>query len=144
MSYSNWLSAYYVSKFINTSRNPANRPIPLAMGSSIMIRQLALDRAFRREVLRERRRALREARNGGLWESWMLSTRVAAESSGLVDYGEEDWLTDEEEEEGESVVDSALLRESRLREMKQLPKCYDREMAERYRTIKQVTLRFVR
>ena len=40
MSYNNWLSAYYVSKFINTSRNSANKPIPLAMGSSIMIRQL--------------------------------------------------------------------------------------------------------
>ena len=40
MSYNNWLSAYYVSKFINTSRNSSNKPIPLAVGSSIMIRQL--------------------------------------------------------------------------------------------------------
>ena len=40
MSYDNWLSAYYVNKFIKTSRNSSNKPLPLAVGSSIMIRQL--------------------------------------------------------------------------------------------------------
>ena len=89
-------------------------------------------------MLRDRRRALREAREGGLW---MSSTRVAADSNTLIDYEEEDWFTDEEEEEegagARGGVDSALLRESRLREMKQLPVCFDQEMAERYKIIKQ-------
>ena len=161
MSYDNWLSAYYVNKFIKTSRNSSNKPLPLAVGSSIMIRQLgefcrvsgvtcvmtltlsilpcdvpAKDRAFRREVVRERRRHLRAAQDGGAWQDWMLT-------SSLTDYGEEDWFSDQEEEEEERTVstadiNSAVLRESRLRVMRELPKCADQEMAERYRIIKQV------
>ena len=68
------------------------------------------------------------------WEDW-------------IDYGDEDWLTDQEEEEEEEEeeereastadIKSAVLRESRLRVMRELPKCADQEMAERYRIIKQ-------
>ena len=71
---------------------------------------------------------------GGEWEDW-------------TDYGDEDWLTDQEEEEKEEEeeereastadIKSAVLRESRLRVMRELPKCADQEMAERYRIIKQ-------
>ena len=87
-------------------------------------------------MLRERRRQLRAAREGGAWQDWMLS-------GGLTDYGDEDWFSDQEEEEGEresstADISSAVLRESRLRVMRELPKCEDKEMAERYRIIKEV------
>ena len=98
----------------------------------------AKDRAFRREAMRERRRELRAALSGGNWQDWMLSRH-------LTDYGDEDWLTDQEEEEEEGEerevstadINSALLRESRLRVMRELPKCADQEMAARYKIIKQ-------
>ena len=96
-------------------------------------------------MLRERRRALRAAREGGAWQTWMLSNRVAGENSAssVLDFEEDEWSTDEdgegEEEEVTTAIDSAVLRESRLRVMKQLPKCFDQEMAERYRTMKQVS-----
>ena len=101
----------------------------------------AKDRAFRREVMRERRRELRAARDGGAWQDWMLGSR-------LIDYGDEDWFSDQEKEEEEEEgrrerevstadINSAVLRESRLRVMRELPKCADQEMAERYRIIKQ-------
>ena len=88
--------------------------------------------------MRERRRELRAALSGGNWQDWMLSRH-------LTDYGDEDWLTDQEEEEEEGEerevstadINSALLRESRLRVMRELPKCADQEMAERYKIIKQ-------
>ena len=88
-------------------------------------------------MLRERRRQLRAARDGGAWQDWMLSSR-------LTDYGDEDWFSDQEEgQQGETEVstadiNSAVLRESRLRVMRELPKCADQEMAERYRIIKEV------
>ena len=92
--------------------------------------------------MRERRRQLRAARDGGAWQDWMLSGR-------LTDYGDEDWFSDQEEEEEEEEgecerevstadINSAVLRESRLRVMRELPKCADKEMAERYRIIKEV------
>ena len=87
--------------------------------------------------MRERRRQLRAARDGGAWQDWMLG-------SPLTDYGEEDWFSDQEEEEREGErevstadINSAVLRESRLRVMRELPKCADQEMAERYKIIKQ-------
>ena len=109
-------------------------------GSFDLLAVTAKDRAFRREVMRERRRELRAARDGGAWQDWMLGSR-------LTDYGDDDWFSDQEEEEGEeggrerevstADINSAVLRESRLRVMRELPKCADQEMAERYKIIKQ-------
>lgn len=135
MSHHGWMSAYYVSKFLsNFSKNNKS-----TMEGSILIRQLALDRALRRKVLREKRKALRQKLR--CCSSAKSSTRRL--SFVIFDYGEEDWSTDEEEEEGKMAEAkppqaSAAVRESRLRAMKNLPKCADNDMAERYKTMKQV------
>ena len=68
-SSNHWLSAYYVQKFItNSSRNAStnnahsNRMLetPTPIQNSIMVRQLALDRALRKQVIKDRRRELRQ------------------------------------------------------------------------------------
>ena len=136
MSQNGWMSAYYVSKFLsNLGKNSKS-----TMEGSILIRQLALDRALRRKVLREKRRALRQQLH--CCSSAKSSTRRL--SFVIFDYGEEDWSTDEEVEEAgktpevQPAQESAAMRESRLRVMKNLPKCADNDMAQRYKTMKQV------
>ena len=108
-----------------------------------MIRQLALDRALRRKVVRERRRALRKASATEMIEERPSSRKL---SFIIHDYGEEDWTTDEDDDDDDQDGDedekkpqeSAAIRESRLRVMKNQPKCADEDMAIRYKTLKQV------
>ena len=106
-----------------------------------MIRQLALDRALRRKVVRERRRALRKASSTEMIEERPSSRKL---SFLIHDYGEEDWTTDEDDdhddhdEDEKKPQESAAIRESRLRVMKNQPKCADEDMAIRYKTLKQV------
>lgn len=140
-----WLSAYYVQKFItNSSRNAStNNALSNRMAepsspiqNSIMVRQLALDRALRKQVIKDRRRELRQE---------FHAKAVTASAKGerrfsfvIEDYGEDEWSTDEEEDEKSHQPESAELRESRIKFMKSMPKCYDEDMAQRYKVIKQV------
>ena len=112
------------------------------MENSVMIRQLALDRALRRKVVRERRRALRKASATEMIEERPSSRKL---SFIIHDYGEEDWTTNEDDdqdgdgdEDEKKPRESAAIRESRLRVMKNQPKCADEDMAIRYKTLKQV------
>ena len=135
-----WLTWFYVSKFIkNSNKNSSQSKIVTpSVNSSIMIRQLALDRALRRELLRERRKALRQ--------KYIAVTNIQQSrrvSFIIEDYGEEEWTTEDEsdiEEDKTKEQESAAMRESRLRVMNDLPKCVDEDMAERYKTLKQVCL----
>ena len=135
-----WLTWFYVSKFIkNSNKNSSqNRIVAPSIGSSIMIRQLALDRALRRELLRERRKALRQEYNAKIVTNIQESRKV---SFVIEDYGEEEWTTEDEsdiEDDKTKEQESAAMRESRLRVMNDMPKCFDEDMAKRYNTLKQV------
>ena len=137
-----WLTWFYVSKFIknsNKSSNSQNKIVAPSVGSSIMIRQLALDRALRRELLRERRKALRQEYNAKVVTNIQESRKL---SFVIEDYGEEEWTTEDDESDNEDdktkEQESAAMRESRLRVMNDLPKCFDEDMAKRYKTLKQV------
>ena len=145
-SSNHWLSAYYVQKFItNSSRNAStnnadsNRMLetPTPIQNSIMVRQLALDRALRKQVIKDRRRELRQDFHA---KAVTASAKGGARrfSFAIEDYGEDEWSTDEEEDEKSQQQESALLRESRIKVMKSMPKSYDEDMAQRYKVIKQV------
>ena len=137
-SSNHWLSAYYVQKFItNSSRNAStnnahsNRMLetPTPIQNSIMVRQLALDRALRKQVIKDRRRELRQDFHA---KAVTASAKGGARrfSFAIEDYGEDDEKSQQQE--------SALLRESRIKVMKSMPKSYDEDMAQRYKVIKQV------
>ena len=95
----------------------------------------------RKRVLRQRLANVTEAVTVAIDSDHALDSRRL--SFFIDDYGDDDWTTDDAEDddiENQQVEESATLRESRLRVMKSLPKCFDEDMAQRCKILKQVKL----
>ena len=108
----------------------------------MMMRQLALSRRLRRKVIKEKRREMSRRVN-----------QLSSISFVIEDYGDESWTSDDGDDDSDNSDDgdsdehhgdlgSARLRDSRVTYMKTIPNCHDRDMAQRFRAIKEVVKNF--
>ena len=107
----------------------ATRKIPYSA------RELALDKNLRRRMMKERRKAYREGLRVGMMTNFIFNqsqTNEHQEASDptIEEVEDDDWTTVDEDDK-DSSIKSADLRVKRLKVMREMPECFDKDMAGR-------------